>query len=252
MKIVLVTGGFDPLHSGHIEYFKAAKLLGDILVVGINSDEWLTRKKGQPFMIWSERQKIIKELKMVDYTLQFFDEDDTAKHAISLVRKMWPSETIVFANGGDRTKNTIPEMDVEDNNLEFVFGVGGANKINSSSSILKKWKSPKTERPWGYYTVLHETLGMKVKELTVDPGKSLSMQKHLYRSEYWIVSEGKCEVSCESESGHISPTLILQKNDDIKIKTGEWHQLNNPYSEPCRIVEIQYGKFCDEKDIERK
>ena len=64
MNIVLVTGGFDPLHSGHIEYFKAAKELGDHLVVGVNSDEWLTRKKGRPFMSFDERCAIIKELRV--------------------------------------------------------------------------------------------------------------------------------------------------------------------------------------------
>jgi D-beta-D-heptose 7-phosphate kinase/D-beta-D-heptose 1-phosphate adenosyltransferase len=62
MKVVLVTGGFDPLHSGHVSYFNAAKRLGDILVVGLNSDEWLTRKKGRPFMNLDERMRIVSEL----------------------------------------------------------------------------------------------------------------------------------------------------------------------------------------------
>jgi len=70
MKAVIVTGGFDPIHSGHIAYFKAAKALGDddksILIVGLNSDEWLTRKKGRPFMPWEERASIIRELECVD------------------------------------------------------------------------------------------------------------------------------------------------------------------------------------------
>ena len=65
MKVVLVTGGFDPLHSGHISYFKEAKKLGDKLVVGLNSDEWLTRKKGRPFMPFKERLKIIQNLKII-------------------------------------------------------------------------------------------------------------------------------------------------------------------------------------------
>ena len=82
MKIVLVTGGFDPLHSGHIEYFTEAKKLGDILVVGINSDEWLTRKKGRPFMPFKERLAIIDSLSMVDDVLSFEDADDTANQAI--------------------------------------------------------------------------------------------------------------------------------------------------------------------------
>ena len=74
MKVVLVTGGFDPLHSGHIEYFRAAKKLGDVLVVGINSDEWLTRKKGRPFMPFKERLAIIESLEMVDDVMSFEDK----------------------------------------------------------------------------------------------------------------------------------------------------------------------------------
>lgn len=76
MKIVIVTGGFDPIHSGHIEYFKAAKELGHVLVVGLNSDEWLRRKKGKEFMPWHERAEIIRNLKMVDYVISFDDSED--------------------------------------------------------------------------------------------------------------------------------------------------------------------------------
>ncbi len=86
MKIVLVTGGFDPIHSGHISYFQAARNLGDKLVVGINSDEWLIRKKGQPFMPWFERIKIIQALKMVDFVIEYNDGDNSSKNAIKLVR----------------------------------------------------------------------------------------------------------------------------------------------------------------------
>ena len=81
-RIVLVTGGFDPLHSGHIAYFKEARKLGDKLIVGLNSDEWLTRKKGRPFMPFHERCNIIEELACVDQVIGFNDEDDTACNAI--------------------------------------------------------------------------------------------------------------------------------------------------------------------------
>src|SRR6056300_143789 len=97
--IVLVTGGFDPLHSGHIEYFKAAKKLGDKLVVGLNSDEWLTRKKGRPFMPFHERAAIIKELKCVDQVIGFNDDDDSACNAIGHVLAT-TADIVVFANGG--------------------------------------------------------------------------------------------------------------------------------------------------------
>lgn len=138
-KIVLVTGGFDPLHSGHIAYLKAARELGDRLVVGLNTDDWLTRKKGKAFLPLHERATIVSSLWMVDDIIAFNDDDNSAKQAIITVRKLYPNAHIVFANGGDRTKENIPEMNIQDSNLSFAFGVGGEDKKNSSSWILKKW-----------------------------------------------------------------------------------------------------------------
>jgi cytidyltransferase-like protein len=252
MKVVLVTGGFDPIHSGHIAYFKAARKLGDILIVGVNTDQWLTRKKGRPFMPISERVSIIEHLSIVDNCILFSDDDDTAIEAIKNVRMLYPEAHIVFANGGDRTSDNIPEMVVEDDNISFEFGVGGEDKKNSSSWILEEWKSPKTERVWGYYRVLHEVPGCKVKELTVDPGKSLSMQRHHERAEYWLVSEGRCIVNAALANGYALPSRELSMHQEYKVPVGEWHQLTNPYDTPCRIVEIQYGANCVEEDIERK
>jgi len=138
-KVVIVTGGFDPLHEGHIEYFKAARALGDHLVIGINSDEWLTRKKGAAFQSWKTRESIIKNLKMVTQVIDFDDSDNNAIDAIVKTKAYWgPNHHYIFANGGDRTKDNIPEMSVED--VEFAFSVGGDDKMNSSSWILNKWK----------------------------------------------------------------------------------------------------------------
>jgi cytidyltransferase-like protein len=250
MKIVLVTGGFDPLHSGHIEYFKAARLLGDKLIVGLNSDTWLERKKGRAFMPITERVQVVENLKAVDGVVLFNDNDGTAIEAIKNVKMLYPSAQIIFANGGDRTKDNIPEMVFDD--VEFVFGVGGTNKMNSSSWILEEWKAPKTKRPWGYYRVLHEVPGAKVKELTVEPGESLSMQRHKHRNEYWLVTEGDCLVESIMPNGYQLPPRELSVHDYVKIPVGDWHRLSNPYETPCRIVEIQYGTSCDESDIERR
>ena len=250
MKIVVVTGGFDPLHSGHIEYFRAAKKLGDLLIVGLNSDEWLARKKGQPFMPLNERRHIVGSLKDVHSTMIFKDDDGSARDLLVTIKREFPYATIIFANGGDRTKENIPEMDVD--GIEFVFGVGGEDKMNSSSWILREWKNPKTERQWGYYRVLHEVPGCKVKELTVDPGKQLSMQRHFKRNEFWLVSEGQCEILSETDTGYALPTRVLDKHSNIFIPEGQWHRLSNPYDLPCKIIEIQYGIDCIEEDIERK
>lgn len=251
-KIVLITGGFDPLHSGHIAYIKAAKALGDILVVGINSDAWLTRKKGAPFMPFKERAAVIRAIEGVDFVIDFDDADNSAKHAIWMVRQSYPTDKIIFCNGGDRTQENIPEMATDDANIEFIFGVGGENKANSSSWILQEWKAPKTVRPWGYYRVLHEVPGMKVKELTIDPDGALSMQRHGNRSEFWMISEGSCIVHSQMPNGYALPSKTLNKHDEYKVPQGEWHQLVNPFPEPCKIVEIQYGEQCTEEDIVRK
>lgn len=249
MKIVLVTGGFDPIHSGHIAYFKAARELGDKLVVGVNSDEWLTRKKGQPFMSWEERATIVASLHDVDRVINFDDSDNSAKDAIRKAREIFPGHDIIFANGGDRTKDNIPEMELlkEYLNLEFVFGVGGEDKKNSSSWILQEWKAPRVERTWGYYRVLHDVPGTKVKELTVNPGQKLSMQRHQQRAEFWFVSEGVATVKWD-EHGH---TTIKKHGTDVIYKE-EWHQLINNTDQPLKIIEIQYGEACDESDIERR
>ena len=139
MKIVICSGGFDPIHSGHIAYFRAAKRLGDTLVVGVNSDEWLTRKKGKPFMPFRERLEIVQSIKYVDYVMSFNDDDDSAILLIDNVKKAWPQDEIVFANGGDRNPSNNREANVE--GVTFAFGVGGSHKMNSSSEILKSWNN---------------------------------------------------------------------------------------------------------------
>ena len=245
--VVVITGGFDPLHSGHLNYIKAARKLGDILVIGVNSDEWLARKKGRSFMPFEDRISIIQSLQGVDYTIPFNDKDNSAKDAIQWTRRVFPQDKIIFANGGDRNLNNILEMDIIDDNLEFVFGVGGEDKANSSSWILEEWKSPKTERQWGYYRVLHENgTEVKVKELTVEPRQSLSMQRHNNRLELWFVAEGTASNNWEFGSASIKP----YKTEIINPM--EWHQLHNSTEQPLKVIEIQYGDQCEEEDIERK
>ena len=135
-KLSLVTGGFDPIHSGHISYFKRAKDLSNYLVVGINTEEWLKRKKGQYFQSWKERAEIIRHLDMVDAVISWDDEDNSACGAIAKCLDI--SEQVIFANGGDRGKNNTPEVEKYSDNprVEFAWGIGGDDKMNSSSWIL--------------------------------------------------------------------------------------------------------------------
>jgi cytidyltransferase-like protein len=142
--IVIVTGGFDPLHSGHIAYLNAARRLGDKLVVGLNSDAWLIRKKGYAFMPFNERQQVLGNLKSVDYTFDFDDSDGSACDAIEKMLSFFPFHNAIFANGGDRDAKNIPEMRLQGlhpERLKFKFGVGGENKMNSSSNILANFEA---------------------------------------------------------------------------------------------------------------
>lgn len=255
-RIVLVTGGFDPLHSGHIAYFKAAKELGDELWVGVNSDEWLIRKKGTPFMPYTERLEIIKNLSMVDDIAICYNdaENNDACGAIHHVFNTNSECQIVFANGGDRKAGNVPEETVYGDNpkVEFAYGVGGDDKKNSSSWILQEWKEPKTVRQWGYYRVLHENgKEVKVKELTVEPGKLLSMQRHQERAEHWFVSEGTATVYTLNASTDVELRGVYTQHQSLHIPVTEWHQLANETDKPLKIVEIQYGTNCVENDIER-
>ena len=135
-KVSLVTGGFDPIHSGHISYFKRAKDLSNYLIVGINTEEWLTRKKGQYFQSWKERAEIVRHLDMVDAVISYNDDDNSSCEGIAKCLDI--AQTVVFCNGGDRAKKNTPEVDKygENPRVKFQFGIGGDDKMNSSSWIL--------------------------------------------------------------------------------------------------------------------
>ena len=138
MKIAVVSGGFDPIHSGHIDYISEAKKNADYLIVALNSDNWLSEKKGKPFMEFSERKQILESIKYVDEVIDFDDSDGSCIGALEKIKNIYPDTDITFCNGGDRSEDNIPEKDVK--GIKFMFGVGGTNKKNSSSWILKNWQ----------------------------------------------------------------------------------------------------------------
>ena len=249
MITIVATGGFDPIHSGHIEYLKEASLSGTRLIVGINSDEWLIRKKGKYFMPWEERAAIVQELTCVDEVISFDDSDDTAIHALEQIKLLFPNDQIVFVNGGDRTKDNIPEMVVE--GVNFDFGIGGTDKKNSSSWILKEWSQPTVQRAWGTYTVLDTNGTWQVKELSFDAGKSLSDQRHSHRSEHWHVVSGS--ILMELDYGmKRTEAKVYWPGQSIDIPKGVWHKATNVGTEAAKVIEVWLGDILDENDIERR
>ena len=141
-KYYIVSGGFDPIHEGHIAMIVESAKFSDGVIVLANSDDWLCRKKGKNFYSMSTRRAILENIKGVIDVIEFDDSDNSACDGIRKVRQKYPDAELIFANGGDRTKDNIPEMPTcAECGVEIVFGVGGENKANSSSWILNKWNN---------------------------------------------------------------------------------------------------------------
>ena len=130
-KIVAVSGGFDPIHVGHVRMIREAAEYGDVVVIA-NSDEWLKRKKGYVFMAWDERAEIIESIKGVIAVYQGIDDDDTVCENLKSLQPDY------FANGGDRKSENTPEMEIcNEEGIEMLWNIGGG-KIQSSSDLVEK------------------------------------------------------------------------------------------------------------------
>lgn len=142
-KLSIVSGGFDPVHSGHIELFEKAKAIADDLFVILNDDNFLVRKKGKPFMRYNEREIVINALKPVDVVVGCIDSDNTVCKTLEWLHGMYKNkyDEIMFCNGGDRTsgENTPEHKKCVDLGMEVVYGLG--KKIQSSSSLTKSYQS---------------------------------------------------------------------------------------------------------------
>ena len=136
--IVAVSGGFDPIHIGHVRMFKEAKKLSDKLVIILNNDNWLLKKKGYIFMPQKERAEIIKNIKWVDDVILTNHRPNANDMSVCAeLKKLKPN---IFANGGDRTLKNIPEIKTcREIGCKMVFNIGHGGKVQSSSWLLSKY-----------------------------------------------------------------------------------------------------------------
>lgn len=244
-KRIIISGGMDPLHKGHIRLIKDAAQHGSVVIV-LNSDEWLIRKKGRFFMGLDERRELLLALKHVDDVISMNDDDGTATDGIIQVSKKYPNDKIIFANGGDRVSTNVPEIaHCEKNNIEMLWNIGG-KKEQSSSDLLHNWTVTGCTRDWGSWNILKDYQETKVKDIIVVPGKSLSYQRHQHRSEFWHIVQGKAKVWLNNSA------KTMRKHQNVFIPVGTWHQLINIGPELLIVAEIQYGAKCIEEDIQRK
>lgn len=245
--VVAVSGGFDPLHIGHIRLLREAKKMGEKLVVILNNDNWIRKKKGFVFMPQQERMELIKALASVDGVVLTTHPKNPKDMGISKeLKKLRPD---IFANGGDRTKKNIPEVAVcKKMNCKMVFNVGHGGKIQSSSWLLKKCVNElqaKTYRPWGYFRVIEEGTGFKVKKILVKPKQKLSLQLHQRRAEHWVVLKGRAKVNLNKKIFNLNP------HQSFDVPIGFKHRLENPTGKNLEIIEVQSGNYLKEDDIIR-
>jgi len=248
-KIALLTGGFDPVTPGHIEYFKEASKFADDVIVFVNSDAWLTRKKGKPFMPQADRAMILSSIKYISQVHIFSSIDDidgTSNRAIRQIRSSYPKSVIYFMNGGDRTIHNIPEEKVaKENDVLLRFGIGGTKKNYSSSWYTMNWTNEITQRRWGFYKILHREEKYLVKEVTIKPEQSISLQYHNQRDELWNIISGT-GVACIDDINY-----TCEEGSSFMINSSMVHKITNTGITDLVFIEIQTGTILSENDIVR-
>ena len=248
VRLVAVSGGFDPLHIGHVRMFKEARKLGDTLVVIINNDNWLRKKKGFVFMPQKERAELIRAFPFVDKVVLTDHKDNDADTSVCrMLKKLRPA---VFANGGDRTSaKDIPEVVVcRELGIKMAFNVGKGGKVQSSSWMTESASRPvkRSERPWGEYYGWDEGKKWNLKTIYIKPKKRLSLQYHHHREEWWLLVEG--DATATVHEGKDVRSIPLRKGEVFRVGKRQVHRLSS--KKGGVVVEVAYGDF-DEADIVR-
>ncbi len=246
---VAVSGGFDPIHIGHVRMFEKAKKFGDKLVVIINNDHWLLAKKGYVFMPEKERKEIIASFPCVDkVVLTSHTPNDSDRSVCRELKKLKPA---IFANGGDRkSTKDIPEAVVcEKHGIDMVFNTGKGGKVQSSSWLARDASRNfvRSVRPWGEFYGWDSGETWKLKTIYISAGKRLSLQYHLNRTEHWLLVEGDATATFQKPNGTFYK-IPLKKGEVVFVDRKAVHRLESKHGGV--IVEIGLGNF-DENDIVR-
>jgi cytidyltransferase-like protein len=247
---VAVSGGFDPLHIGHVRMFQKARKLGGKLVVILNNDNWLRYKKGFAFMPEQERKEIIEAFPFVDKVVLTDHKPNTDD--ISICNELKKLKPAIFANGGDRKPEGDPVPEVElckKLGIKIVYNVGHGGKVQSSSWMVKDAikGALRSVRPWGEFTSYDEGTGWFLKTIRIQPGKRLSLQYHNHRSEYWMLVEGDATATIHTKEKK-ELKIKLKRFSVMEVPRKAVHRLESKGG--CALVEVARGNF-DEKDIVR-
>ena len=246
---VAVSGGFDPIHIGHVRMVEKAKKFGDKLVVIVNNDNWLLAKKGYVFMSEKERCEIIASFPSVDKVILTSHKPNDPDR--SVCRELTKLKPAIFANGGDRkSTKDIPEAVVcEKYGIKMVFNIGHGGKVQSSSWLARDASRnfARSVRPWGEFYGWDSGKEWKLKTLYVKAGQRLSLQYHHHRTEHWILVEGDVTATLQKPGG-ILERIPLKKGEVIFVDRKDVHRLES--KKGGIVVEIGFGNF-DENDIVR-
>lgn len=244
MRIVITSGFFNPIHRGHISYLNVAKSYADKLIVIVNNDKQVVIKKSVIFMSEIDRKLIVDNLKCVDESIIAIDNDISVCKTLEFLRKQYPNDELIFAKGGDRNINNIPEVNVcKQNNIDLLFGIGDEKTI-SSTDIKNRFEN-KVKKPWGYYQYLINNINNWVKLLVVEPRQRLSLQSHNHRNEQWIIIDGKAKVQIDNDE------YILNTNDIVNINKNQKHRVTNNTNDYLYLLEFAHGELLSEDDIKR-
>ena len=253
---VAVSGGFDPLHIGHVRMFKEARKLGEKLLVILNNDNWLRNKKGFVFMSEKERKELIESFPSVDeVVITDHKEADPDRSVVRALKKLKPA---IFANGGDRNpkdaknKNSPLSADQEfckQNGIKIVYSVGKGGKVQSSSWMVRDAVrgTARSVRPWGEFYGWDSGKDWYVKTMYVKPGKRLSLQYHNHRSERWVLVEGDATAITVENGKQVETELKV--GETFLVHKGMHHRIMS--KKGGVLVEVAIGTAFNEDDIVR-